>query len=55
MERGGHLFLGDRGGLGREVAAFLASQGRPDTAERIDDLPLRAQRTSEGILFLPAR
>ncbi len=24
MERGGHLFLGDREAIGREVAAFLA-------------------------------
>jgi pimeloyl-ACP methyl ester carboxylesterase len=29
MERGKHLFLGDREAIGREVAAFLASQGAP--------------------------
>jgi pimeloyl-ACP methyl ester carboxylesterase len=29
MERGGHLFLGDREDVGREVAAFLADQGAP--------------------------
>lgn len=29
MERGGHLLLGDREDVGREVAAFLAGQGAP--------------------------
>lgn len=29
MERGGHLFLGDREDVGREVTAFLAGQSAP--------------------------